>query len=198
MPVLSTCLVAAASLATTAGTAGSVAAVPNGLSGSTVLIIRHAEKPWHGPDLTARGRAHADAYPRYFQGFQLDGRPVRIDALVAAADSEHSDRSRLTLEPLGKALGVPVQQPFKSHAVSKLVDWLRAGQPRRTVLIAWHHGEIPRLLTAFGQEPKALLPHGRWPSSAYNRVVVLRFDAAGAILPSASKIVKEKLDHSSH
>src|SRR4051812_6839108 len=89
----------------------SVAATPGSreddpLSNATILIIRHAEKPEHGTGLSPEGEARAQAYARYFQSFRVKAEPLRLDYLVAADDSEHSQRSRLTLEPLAGAIGL--------------------------------------------------------------------------------------------
>src|SRR6516164_11509611 len=68
------------------------------LSDATILIIRHAEKPLVGTGLSAEGEVRAKAYVSYFQNFRIGSKPIHLDYLVAADDSEHSQRSRLTLE----------------------------------------------------------------------------------------------------
>src|SRR5215471_18691768 len=82
------------------------------LQDATVLIIRHAEKPEGGPDLSAEGRRRAEAYVQYFSNFKVDNQLLRIDALIAAADSKQSRRPRLTLKPLSKALGLKIDTRF--------------------------------------------------------------------------------------
>src|SRR5579872_1836495 len=80
----------------------------SGLAGDTLLIIHHAEKPDGdngGPGLAPAGEARAKAYANYFQHFQLDGMPVKIGAIIATADSEDSDRPRLTVTPFSQASG---------------------------------------------------------------------------------------------
>jgi hypothetical protein len=39
------------------------------MAGVTILIVRHAEKPESGPDLSPAGSAGAAAYARYFNPF---------------------------------------------------------------------------------------------------------------------------------
>ncbi len=164
-----------------------------GLDGTTILIIRHAEKPSRkkrgGPGLAEAGDARAQAYATYFRNFRVNGAPAKIDTLVAAADSRYSIRPRRTLEPLGRATGLPVQQPFADEDVKKLAGWLAEGAPNRVVLIAWHQGKIPKLLAALGADPASLLPGGTWPEETYDWVIVLRFDPDGR-LSAANRLVE--------
>ena len=164
-----------------------------GLTGTTILIIRHAEKPADeatgGPGLSPAGEARAQGYADYFLHFEVQGLPVKIDTLIASANSSESSRPRLTLEPLSKASGIPIQQPFADKDVKDLVRWLADGQPNRTVLIAWHHGKLPKLLEELGADPDDLLPGGEWPEDTYDWVIVLRYDNDGQL--SVSKRVME-------
>ncbi|MGA3303394.1 MAG: flagellar basal body-associated protein FliL [Methylovirgula sp.] len=167
-----------------------------GLAGTTILIIRHAEKPADeatgGPGLAPAGVARAQDYADYFRHFQVDGMPLKIDTLIATADSDDSARPRLTLEPLSKALGIPIQQPFADKEVKDLARWLEDGQPNRTILIAWHHGKLPKLLYELGADPDEILPDGEWPPDTYDWVIVLRYDSDGEL--SVSKKVMEPAD----
>jgi hypothetical protein len=158
-----------------------------GFKGSTILVIRHAEKPASkadGPGLTHAGQIRAGRYVDYFGHFELSGAPIRIDTLVATADSRGSMRPRLTLTPLSQAVGLPIQQPFDDDDVSRLVGWLGNRSSNRVVLIAWHHGMIPSLLTDLGADPAALLPEGKWPPDTYDWVIVLRYGEDGNLVSS--------------
>jgi hypothetical protein len=161
------------------------------LANATVLIIRHAEKPANGSGLSPAGEARAKAYAKYFRRFTLDGAPVRIDTLIATADSDESRRERLTLEPLSHVIGLPIQQPFDDGAVKELVGWLAHGRPDRDILIAWHHGKVPKLLAALGLDPSTILPGSRWPSDVYDWLVMLRFDRNGNVMPARCRLVHE-------
>jgi hypothetical protein len=166
----------------------------SGLAGDTILIVRHAEKPDGdgNPGLTPAGEARAKAYANYFQHFQLDGAPVKIDTIIATADSENSDRPRLTITPFSQASGIKIEQPFPDKEVKALAHWLAAGEPNRTILIAWHHGKLPKLLNQLGADPDELLPDGVWPEDTYNWVIALKYDSDGN-LTEAKKIVEPAL-----
>jgi hypothetical protein len=173
-----------------ARSAATVVAAP-GLADTTVLIVRHAEKPGTGCGLDAYGTARAEAYVRYFQQFRVDGAPIHIDTLVATADTPRSARPRLTLTPLSTATHVVIQQPFANDAVGDLADWLRAGHRGRTILIAWHHGKIPDLIARLGADPSRLFAFRHWSSRVFDDVVVLRFDAGGRLIPNETRLVRE-------
>ena len=164
----------------------------NGLSGDTILLIRHAEKPPEDSSdrgLIPAGYARARAYANYFQNFAMDGRKLHIDTVIAAADSKKSERPRLTVEPFGKASGLALEQPFADKQVKELAGSLAAGRGHRTMLIAWRHGKIPALLESLGADPKALLPNGAWPPETFDWVIYLHFGEDGHL--DASRRVVE-------
>ncbi len=164
-----------------------------GLADTTVLIIRHAEKPDEGSGLTPEGEARAQAYVKYFEHFSIDGQPARPDTLIAAADSKQSIRPRLTIEPLSAATGLPIDDRFSDKQSKDLAEALRHDDHGNTVLICWHTGEIPKLIHELGVDAKALIPDDKWPSAVFGWVVVLRYDHKGHLIPGASQVIEEHL-----
>jgi len=149
------------------------------LSNAVILIIRHAEKPAAGDQLSAAGQARAQAYVNFFKNFTLAGQPLKLDYLFAAADSKVSQRARLTIEPTSKMLGLAIDSEFEDAQFQKLADELRAKPHGKNILICWHHGEIPQLVKALGADPGRLFPKGKWPDEVFNWVVELRYDSNG-------------------
>ncbi|HTR44038.1 MAG TPA: flagellar basal body-associated protein FliL [Pseudomonadales bacterium] len=168
-----------------------LAADSPGLKDTTVLIIRHAEKPETGYDLTPVGYQRANAYVHYFKNFTIDGKPVTLDHLFAAADSKGSHRPRLTLEPLSKATGLAIDQEFQAKQYQELADALRAKPHGAHILICWHHGDIPQLLQALGAKPEKLLPGGKWPDNVFGWVIQLHYDDKGQLVEA--KCINENL-----
>jgi len=163
-----------------------------GYHDTTILIVRHAEKPAtkaEGPGLTPAGEVRTKNYAGYFTHFTLDGTPLHIDTLVATADTHGSMRPRLTVTPFSQTSGLPIQQPFADDDVKPLAEWLGKGAPHRTILIAWHHGRIPALLTALGADAQALIGAEKWPPDTYDWVIALRYDADGKLV-SSQRIVE--------
>lgn len=161
------------------------------LANNTVLIVRHAEKPPQGRELTPAGEARARAYATYFEPFNQDGFNVRVDALYAGADSSGSIRPRLTLEPLSQATGLALNTAIGTKDPTGLVALLRNQAHKPHPLIAWRHGGIPTLLEAFGASPVELLPGAKWPDDTFDWVIVLGFDSHGHL--AEQKLVKEHL-----
>jgi len=136
-----------------------------------IYIIRHAEKPdsKEDADLTAKGRQRAKAlaeiFPRRF------GVP---DFLWATAPSRHSLRPLETVQPLAAALHMKILDQYADAEVAQLArDLLSQSEySGKTILICWHHGEIPNLARDLGAKdaPEA------WNPDVFDRVWVIRFD----------------------
>ncbi len=164
-----------------------------GLRNVTVLIVRHAEKPGEGRGLNPRGEQRAQAYASYFDPLRPDGKTWLQQRLIAASDSQSSERPRLTLTPLSERLQLPLEQPYADEQVDKLVKSLRGKNQAAVLLIAWHHGRMAELIDTFGGDTESLLGSGRWPRNVYNWLVVLRFDGRGQLISTASQRVQEHL-----
>ncbi|MHA6578384.1 flagellar basal body-associated protein FliL [Pseudomonas yamanorum] len=164
-----------------------------GLNNVTVLIVRHAEKPDEGPLLSPKGEQRAAAYASYFDPLLLNGMSVVPQRLIATSDSKESSRPRLTLTPLAQRLQLPLETPYSDDQVGKLVKSLRKSNQAQTVLIAWHHGHIDKLIEAFGGDGPALTGRKKWPENVYDWLIVLRFDEQGQLVESRSQKVQEHL-----
>jgi broad specificity phosphatase PhoE len=142
-----------------------------------ILIVRHAEKNGDKSDihLNARGYARAAALPTLF--------PSRFDTpefLFASRKSAHSNRPLETITPLATALRLKIDNTFTNEDYARLARHV-LGKPvhaGKTVLICWHHGNIPALARALGIKD-APAP---WPEMQFDRVWRITFaDGAPAL-----------------
>ena len=153
---------------------------------AVILLIRHAEKPDFGPDLTEEGERHAQAYVHFFNNFHLGPRLLKIDALFAAADSKGSFRPRLTLIPLAAALKLPIQMPYEDKQIGKMADHLLSKKfDGKTVLVCWKHSELLPLADALGATAHLLRPKTQWPlewpDNQYNWILQIAYDGSNQI-----------------
>jgi hypothetical protein len=174
-------------------TVSSAAPNPSPLQDAVILIIRHAEKPASGQELAPEGVQRADAYVNYFKNFQLDSVPLKLDCLIATADSKNSHRPRLTLTPLSQALKMPLETRFKDKDFQSLVDDLQSTPHGKHILICWHHGAIPDLVRALGADPAKLIPGSKWPESVFGWMIELRYDHNGQLMAGECKRINEHL-----
>lgn len=163
--------------------------MPGGPRKGTVLIIRHAEKPVTGGGLSQRGVERAEALAGFFGAYKIDGKALHLDAIYAASDSKESQRPRVTVAPLGRALGLPVDARFKTDEVGSLVAEISTHRAGQATLVSWRHGEIPELLEAFGVRPTDVLPGGKWPDGVFDWIIELQFDDDG--IPIPNRIVRK-------
>ncbi|MFD7013560.1 hypothetical protein [Streptomyces sp. NPDC059161] len=162
----------------------SPAAPPDSGHDTTIMIIRHGEKPGSGDpgfdeagkqdkkSLTRRGWERAHALPALFAAGAADasGAPAsgssalpRPAALYAAADQgphAGAHRMRQTVTPLGAALHLRVNTDFAEGEEKELAAAaLAATAP---VLICWEHSRIPPIVDALGASRAAGVPKA-WP-----------------------------------
>lgn len=155
----------------------------DGWKDAVILVIRHAEKTTDDKGLSPAGQARAIAYADYFKNFMVEGKSLKLDKLYAAAISKHSERSGLTLEPLGRALGLNVEGGYPIKKPEQLMAAIRQQPSGGHSLIAWHHGSIPKLLTALGADPATLFAKWNgWPDEVFDWVIQLRYDSEGRLI----------------
>jgi hypothetical protein len=147
------------------------------LHNTTILLMRHAEKPGdsHNPDLSPAGFARAKELAKYIPK-EFGRQP---DFIFATSDSKHSSRPRETVEPLSKESGVPVETPYADKDFDKLAHDIE-NDPKyagKFIVIAWHHGEIPNLADSLGA-PEGTYPNP-WPDDRFNHILEFQYGAHG-------------------
>ncbi len=141
-----------------------------------VIIIRHAEKPERGHDLTVKGRERAAALGPFFLNGDR-GTPAAIYA-QGPSDDHPSRRSVETVTSLARELKLDVKVRHRGENAEMIKEILSKPEyDGKVVLICWSHKEIPGLATALG----AANPP-EWRDSAFDRLWIIRFTDGKATL----------------
>lgn len=156
----------------------------NELHNTTILLMRHAEKPddSNDPNLSPAGEARANALVNFIQ--QHYGH--NPDYLFATADSKDSSRPRETLLPLSNAIGVPIDSSIPNDDTAKLVNELET-DPKydgKFIVIAWHHGKIPQLAEELGA-PAGTYP-AKWNGKDFDDTIEFDFGPDG--IPTVKEV----------
>ena len=157
-----------------------------------VMIIRHAEKPADREGKTPPFGVDEDGRPdpRSLSplGWQRAGaltawfstpRAAAIErpaTLLSPLDRNTSQRSRQTLAPLGRRLGLPVRTDHPVGAEEALAADILACTG--SVLVAWEHRALPRIPALLAGS--AVRAPSAWPSARFDLVWIVERDAGGA------------------
>lgn len=167
---------------------------------TTILLIRHAEKPG-GDDtgLAVAGQERAQAYVVYFQNYPPNAPPIKLDYLFASEDSDNSHRPKLTLKPLAQALDLKINHDYKDKDYAALVAEINGDSKydNSQILICWHHHTILDLAAEFLKGQPSLPEGSNWPSSwpggVFGWLLQLSFDGIGGVVPNQSSCINQRL-----
>jgi len=142
-----------------------------------VIIIRHAEKPPEGNELTLQGRERAAALVPYFrETAELLEFNAPVAIYVPLPKNENSSiRSAQTVAPLAIALHLTLNSTFHKDQVSEMAKEILNNEryDGKMVLICWDHKTIPPIAKAFGVEDAP----DKWPGDSFDRDWIIRFHA---------------------
>ena len=122
-----------------------------------IVLLRHAEKPPKGPELSERGWQRAKALPSVFStlpDLQTFGATVALYGMAPSRDGR-SVRSIQTITPLAEALKLSIDSSFQGRDFRQLVReiWQNPNYSGKQVVICWRREEIPSIIEAFGADP---------------------------------------------
>ena len=136
-----------------------------------IVILRHAEKPSSGNELSQRGWDRARALPALFSSrAELTAYGAPVEVIGMSQKPHHSIRSVQTVSFLSSSLHLQTNTDYMPDDVDELVSDLSsdARLDGKTVVICWHRDNLPELIEAFGGPDI-----GRVPSNQYDRLWVL-------------------------
>jgi hypothetical protein len=166
---------------------------------STIIMIRHGEKPKTGTDLAIAGQERAQAYTIYIPNQSFNGSVLKFNYLFASKASPESNRPVLTITPLSKTLNLPINSPYADKDFQALATELQTNPlyENKSILICWHHGEILKLAKALGAHhsvlPKSSNWPKKWPGAVFGWCLQLVFDANGNLAPKNTCCFSQQL-----
>lgn len=150
-----------------------------------IMIIRHGEKPGKGGGhgLTSAGWARAQGLATVFSGGRGFAAPRTIFA-AGATGKGRGQRTRETVAPLSRRLGVPVNASYGKGQEAAVARAAAARSVNGPVLISWQHGEIPAIAKALkvvGGTPKG------WGKKDFDGVWKFTWTPRGWVFSSGSE-----------
>jgi len=133
---------------------------------SVILLMRHGEDAGQRDfNLNPRGYQRAAALPKLF-----GSRLPKPQVIIATRASKGSNRPIETVEPLAKALNLPIDNRFRDDDFAALAHDLLTDEryEGKTILVCWHHGSIPKLAKALGVKGAP-----KWPDRQFDHVWVI-------------------------
>jgi hypothetical protein len=166
-------------------------------AGSTILLLRHGEKPSSGRHLSPAGYIRSGHYAAFLPTLAVlqkdDGRQP-IGHLFATHWSSGSDRPQQTLEPLGRRSGVEIDTRYinrrhgkhKGPGYEKLVHHLVTDPryERSNIVICWHHRlilDLGSLLLGRGERARSDRWPKTWDDEEYDRLLWIDYADNGTV-----------------
>jgi len=127
---------------------------PEGLKGTTVVVVRHAEKVDNSadPDLSEVGRKRA-----------LRLAQLLCEANIAALFSSQYKRTHQTLEPLARELDLEIIA-VDASMTSELVRRIREEFPGTAVAVASHSDKVTEIIETLGGPSVGYLDESEYDS----------------------------------
>jgi len=128
-----------------------------------IVIVRHAEKPkGAAPHLAIRGKMRAEGLSR------LLPKIIKPDFVFASTSTKHSDRPFETIRPTADKLHLDVCTKYADKDTKKIAKDLQKKKfDGKTILICWHHGQMPKLIKKLGYSS----PYQKWPEDLFDRII---------------------------
>jgi hypothetical protein len=148
-----------------------------------VILIRHAEKPKKGDNLTCQGLNRSMQLPSVlFRGFGVPAYTY-IPALGLGDSTKHS-RMFQTIIPFAVKYDLALNSKFQEKDSAGIARDILA--KKGTILIVWEHKCIPSIARALGIKDDSL----HWPDDDYDSIWIVSFQNGAASLTKGREGLK--------
>ncbi|ORX76808.1 hypothetical protein BCR32DRAFT_248438 [Anaeromyces robustus] len=143
----------------------------------TVILIRHAEKPASGNDLSERGWLRAECISDLFsKNSTLTPKMIFAQRAATRKDENLPDSRRQiqTVGPLARALNLTIDNSFFASEVKALAKEIsKLDKSYDPVLVSWNHEDMRKFLIYFGMSYR-IAP--KYPKNRYDLVWIINKD----------------------
>lgn len=135
--------------------------------GLKIVIIRHAEKPVPGDNLSCQGENRARQLPEVF--YKKFGKPdyTYVPALGLGKSTEHA-RMFQTVTPLAIKYNLTINSTFAENDYAEIAEDVL--QKSGTVLLVWNHSDVREVASALGASTAP-----SWDGSDYDSIWIITF-----------------------
>lgn len=141
-----------------------------------VIIIRHAEKPESGNDLSSTGFTRANFLINFFTNSSFS-KKYNVPQNIFASKPEDelgSIRSIQTVIPLSKSLNISINTSFKRDEFDALAKEIlnNPDYNNKTILISWPHKRIKDIVNSLGVTKFKK----KWKDNTFDRLWIVNFE----------------------
>ena len=131
-----------------------------------VVLIRHAEKPEYGDDLTCQGVNRSRALPGVL--YAKFGLPavIYVPSVEGKKANKH-ERMTQTIAPFADKYHLSLNHDFDVDDAKALAREIL--QQKGTILVVWEHKRLPDIARALGVEDKL-----KWPDGDFDGIWIIR------------------------
>jgi len=148
-----------------------------------VVIIRHAEKPAKGDNLTCQGLNRAIQLPKVL--YKKFGKPdyTYIPSMAMDTNTKHS-RMFQTVIPMAVKYNLILNSKHEEKDYTDIAEDIKS--KNGTVLMVWEHKAIAPIVAALGVNEPGLA----WPDDDYDSIWVITFQNGKATLTKDKEDLK--------
>jgi hypothetical protein len=145
-----------------------------------VVLIRHAEKPKKGDNLTCQGINRSMQLPAVLHS--RFGLPVAIYVpAMHFGDSTKHSRMFQTIVPFAAKYNLPISGKFHEDDAVELAQAIR--EKKGTVFVIWEHSRLPAIAHCLGIQDPTL----DWPDDDYDSLWIITYRDGVARLQRSSE-----------
>jgi hypothetical protein len=145
-----------------------IAQSANDLENLKVVIIRHAEKPPKGYNLTCQGLNRSLQLPAVLTAKFGVPKFIYVPSLALGKQTRHA-RMFQTVVPLAVKYNLDINSKYSVRDSAGIAQEIRS--KKGTVLVAWEHHAIPPIVRALGLKSFNLV----WGDNDYDSIWIITF-----------------------